>query len=105
MGARRQLVLVRPDANGGMTPLGSVDEVAEALARFNTATDGSVARSLGTRVLYGPGFVVEIPTAQDTVNQALVNVKDEEIAWPVLSRMCRVLEWKMMDAATGRQFG
>ena len=82
-----------------------MDDVIDKLALFNTAPDGSDARSLGTRVLYGPGYMVELPTTLDTINQALVNVNDEETAWPVLSRMCRTLGWKMQDAKTGQVFG
>ena len=109
MAGRRQLVLIRPDpdddAGIATVALGSIDEIVESLSAFNTAPDGSASRSLGTAVLYGPGFIVELPSAQDTINQALVNGSDDETAWPVLSRMCKTYDWKMQDAKTGRIFG
>jgi hypothetical protein len=82
-----------------------MNDVIEQLSDFNTAPDGSEARSIGTRVLYGPGYIVELPTATETISQALVNVNDEESAWPVLSRLCKNLGWKMQDAKTGQVFG
>jgi hypothetical protein len=109
MAGKRQLVLIRPDpdddAGIATVALGAIDEIVDKLSLFNTAPDGSAARSLGTKVLYGPGYIVELPTAQDTINQALVNVNDDETAWPVLSRLCKKYDWKMQDAKTGRIFG
>ncbi len=88
-----------------LQPLGSVKKIIELLAPFNTAPDRAESNSLGTMFLYGPGFVVEVPTALDEVTQIMVSVKEDEIAWPVLSRLCRALQWKMMDPNTGRTFG
>ncbi len=109
MAGQRQLVLIKPDPNDdagvATVTLGKLDEVIDMLASFNTAPDGSAGRALGTRVLYGPGYMVELPSTQETILQALVNVNDEETAWPVLSRLCRDLGWKMQDAKTGRVFG
>ena len=87
-------------------PLGTVKEVRESLARFNTAGDGSSrSASLGTELLHGPGMIVELATAQDPVQQAMVTVTDDDIAWPVLSRLCKAAGWKMVDVETGRMFG
>lgn len=92
-----------PSATG---PLGSVKEVRESLARFNTASDGAArSASLGTELLHGPGMIVELATAQDPVQQAMVTVTDDDIAWPVLSRLCKAAGWKMVDVETGRMFG
>jgi len=106
---KRQIVLMkappktaRPGTPGG--PLGTAKEVREALARFNTGPDGS-ARQTGTEVLHGPGMVLEIPQNVDEVQQAMVTVLDDDIAWPVLSRVCRHLSWKMIDLETGMSFG
>lgn len=96
-----------PNAEPGdpaMRPLGSVADVIGSLAGFNTAPDGTT-RSSGTDVLHGPGFVVEIASGQDEVMQAMIVVNDEELAWPVLSRLCRGTGWKMTDMETGRSFG
>lgn len=106
MARKRQIVLTRPDRSGsGMEPLGTAREVVAALAEFNTAPDGGPKRSAGTDFLHGPGFVVEIPSFQDAVNQAIVVITDEDIAWPVLSRLCKRLGWQMVDLESGRTFG
>jgi len=41
----------------------------------------------------------------DPVNQILVSLVEDSVAWPVLTRICRVLGWKMMDPSSGRTFG
>lgn len=106
MAKKRQIILTRTDgAGGGMAPLGSVREVLDALADFNTAPDGGPKRSTGTDFLHGPGFVVEIPSTQATVTQAIVTMTDEDIAWPVLVRLTKRLGWTMVDLETGRSFG
>lgn len=87
-------------------PLGSYAQVVEALAALNTAPDGSKdPESFG--VLYGPGFIVQLPMVgpKDPVSQVVVSLDEEDIAWPVLSRICRRLGWMMMDPASGRTFG
>ncbi len=88
-----------------MTPLGSLRQVRERLANFNTSHDGSIARNTATEILHGPGLVVEIATSLDPVSQAIVTLNDEDIALPVLFRMCKAHGWKMMDMDTGRTFG
>ena len=109
MGSKRQLILMRPDPDadlgaGAMLPLGPPGMVLDQLGAFNTSPDGS-ARSKGTDVLHGPGYVVEIASGQDEVMQAMVIVHDEDIAWPVLSRLCRATGWRMTDLESGRTFG
>ncbi len=93
------------DISAGYAPLGSLADFEAALAPFNTAPDGSDGRSMGTRFLYGPGIVVEVPTGQDVVNQALVTVLDDDFALPVLMRICRENAWKMQDTESGQMFG
>lgn len=97
---------------GAMEPLGTVGEVVEGLGRFNVAGDGSGPRGMGNAagmsVLYGPGFIVELPGDGDPksdVMQVMVTITDEDFAWPVLSRMCKDRKWKMMDPDSGRTFG
>ncbi len=87
-----------------MMSLGSIGEITEQLAQFNTAPDGAA----DTRnVLHGPGIVVQLPMVgpQDPVQQLLVTMNEESTAWPVLIRICRMLGWKMMDPQSGRTFG
>ena len=104
---KRQIVIVSSESAGeGLPPLGTIDEVAEALADFNTAADGSPRNaSAGTVVLHGPGLVVELPMGLDRVTQGLVTLVDEDVAWPVLMKLVKSLPWKLLDLETGRSFG
>ena len=104
---KRQIVIVSSaPADEGLPPLGTMDEVAEALADFNTAADGSPrSASAGTVVLHGPGLVVELPMGLDRVTQGLVTLVDEDVAWPVLMKLVKSLPWKLLDLETGRSFG
>jgi hypothetical protein len=102
---KRQLVLVKhADPQREPEPLGTLEDITRLLADFNTAPDGG--RSSGpVRSLYGPGMIVEVSTGQKQINQAMVTVVEEDVAWPVLSRLCRRLGWKMMDIESGKVFG
>lgn len=107
---KRQLVLMgavtaEAGSGGGMPPLGTLKEVFKTLADFNTSTDGSPDKGTGTRLLHGPGFVIEVATALDPVSQGIVTINDEDIALPVLFRLCRFVGWRMMDMESGRTFG
>ena len=48
---------------------------------------------------------VEYATGQDLIQQAMVGVNEIDVAFPVLSRMCRALGWKMQDTDSGQVFG
>lgn len=100
----RQLVLLKP-GSGGPAPLGPLRDVRATLERYNTAGDGTGADAGGVETLHGPGFTCEVATGQPSVQQVLVNLLDEDIAWPVLSRLCKAEHWKMMDVESGRMFG
>ncbi|MDX2115561.1 MAG: hypothetical protein SFZ24_08065 [Planctomycetota bacterium] len=87
-------------------PLGTLRQVQATLSEFNTSADGSNSpETFG--VLYGPGFLVQLPMVgpADPVSQVIVSLHEEDIAWPVLVRICRTLGWKMMDPQSGRTFG
>ncbi len=89
-----------------MLPLGSLDEVRQRLGAFNTADDGdSRSDQTGMAILHGPGMVVEIPMSVDPVTQAMVTLVEEDMAWPVLMKLCQTTQWSMMDLETGRTFG
>jgi len=107
MAKRRQLALMSAgqSRDGGAAPLGSLRRVKELLSPFNTAPDGAPTGQTGTHRLYGPGMVIDLPGSQDEVTQALVTMIEEDIAWPVLSRLCKALQWKMVDLESGRSFG
>jgi hypothetical protein len=100
----RQLVLLKP-GQGEPAPMGTLHEVRSTLERYNTSGDGTGPDAGGVEVLHGPGFTCEVALAQPTVRQVLVNLLDEDIAWPVLSRLCKAEQWKMMDVESGRMFG
>lgn len=105
MSRRRTLVLQRPgDEPGSLMSLGSMREVRELFAGFNTATDGTEPSS-GIVVLHGPGFVAEIATFSDQINQVMIHVKEQDIAFAVLWRLCQKAGWKMLDPDTGQLFG
>lgn len=103
----RQIILFKPedpeDAGAGMVDLGSPRSVERILRPFNIAPDGAKG-AMGTISLYGPGLVIEVPSAAESVNQLMASVDDEETAWPVLARLCRELAWKLMDPESGRTF-
>jgi hypothetical protein len=102
---RRQLVIMGPDKAGSPQPLGSRTDVAAKLSNFNTAPDGAPPGGGGTEFLYGPGMVVELPTTTDQIAQAIASINDEDIALPVLMKLCKQLSWRMMDIESGRMFG
>lgn len=110
---RRQLVLTRSDPSAkprageaaAMTPLGALDEVLAAFGKHNTAPDGAPPKRPGAQVLYGPGMVVEASVSKGEVTQAMVSVSDDDIALPVLMRLCKGQGWRIVDLETGRAFG
>ena len=88
-----------------MTPLGPVGDVLAAFGRHNTAPDGSPSKRPNAQVLYGPGMVVEASVLKGEVTQAMVSVSDDDIALPVLMRLCKGQGWRIVDLETGRAFG
>lgn len=105
MASTRQLVLLpAPTESGEAGALGSLRRLLDELARYNTTPDGS-AENVG--VAFGPGFRVELPFVgdRDPVAQALITITEDDNAWPVLFRMCREQDWRLMDAQSGRTFG
>lgn len=111
MAKKRQVVLMKPGppddygVSSGMEPLGSIDAVKEKLSHFNTFPDGSPRGDVGTVALHGPGMVMEVPTGMDEITQVMVTFIEDEIAWPVMQRLCKAYAWRMLDPDTGRTFG
>jgi hypothetical protein len=107
MAKKRQLVLTRPPIAKGdptVVPLGPRKEVMASLANFNLAPDGTKSKT-GMEVLWGPGMVMEWPASAVEVSQAMVSVSDDDIAWPVLQRLCKLLGLILVDLESGRSFG
>ncbi|MFI4853434.1 MAG: hypothetical protein ACIAQF_00470 [Phycisphaerales bacterium JB065] len=116
MGSTRSILLVKvlesedPEGEAAgsaalrTVSLGRLEEVQKLLLQFNCSGDGSPS---GSNVIYGPGVVLQMPMVDrdDPVNQILVSLSEDSVAWPVLTRICRVLGWKMMDPSSGRTFG
>ncbi len=104
--AERQLVLTRVGEEDSveLPPMGTLEGVLESFAQYNTAEDGSPRRN-GMVVLHGPGMVVEIATFGETINQAMVTMKEEDYAFMVLWRLCKATAWRMTDPETGQAFG
>lgn len=96
-----------PDATT-LAPIGSRQQIVEALARYNTAPDGSKPKSplaAGmSLMLFGPGMYVEVPmqSEDEEITQFLVTMTDEDFAFPVLARACRAHKWTMMDPESGQ---
>ncbi len=109
MAKKRTLVLINPNDPGdpaaGNAPLGRENEVCAHLARFNTAPDGAEVTRHGTMVLHGPGYTIEYASGHDEIMQAMVVVNNMDFAYPVLSKMCRAIGWKMQDTESGQIFG
>lgn len=93
------------DTDGGLPPMGTKAEVLDQLARFNTAPDGAKPKNPDQIVMaiYGPGMVVELAVQDDEVKQLMVTMTDEDFAFPVLTRACRVYKWTLMDPETGQR--
>ena len=101
-----------------LTPLGSLKDLAKIMSGYNTSPDGSgphgFGERLGTGVFFGPGMVLEVPLMEEPdahrgqgpdIRQILVSVTDEDFAFPVLMRLCKLSGWQMMDPESGRTFG
>ena len=95
---------VDPADEGGLPPLGTLKQVEQTLARFNTAPDGALGKaSMGLLTMYGPGMIVEIPTGNDEISQLMVTMTDDDFAFPVLMRLCREQKWTLMAPETGQR--
>ena len=93
------VILSREEASEeGMAPIGRREEIVKGLSRFNTAPERN-----GDDILYGPGIRIELPPNEDPIRQMLVTFEEEEIAWPVMVRLAKAFEWKVLDPLTGRE--
>jgi len=108
--AKRSVVILKSVDPGaepgeGLPPMGTKAEVLDQLARFNTAPDGAKPKSPGqiVQTLHGPGMLVELAVQEDEVKQLMVTMTDEDFAFPVLTRACRLFKWTLMDPETGQR--
>ena len=95
-----QLVILSREETAGdaLAPLGSRAQIIESLAVHNTAPETE-----GDDLLHGPGIRIELPPAEP-ITQMLMTIVEEEIAWQVIMRLAKDMEWKLLDPATGREF-
>jgi hypothetical protein len=83
-----------------LPPIGAREEIVRRLSTLNTMPERE-----GEDVLYGPGISIELPPGVDPINQMLMTIVEEEIAWQVIARLVRELGWKVLDPMTGRVLG
>ena len=84
-------------SGNGLPSIGARAELLDQLSHYNTAPESGDADD----ILYGPGIRIELPPG-DPINQLLLSVTEEEIAWPVMLRLCRDFHWSILDPNTGR---
>ena len=96
----KQFVIQSRTANsdGKRTPLGSRSEIVDSLSKFNTMSEIE-----GDNTLWGPGIKIELPPDEDPVNQMLLYIIEEEIAWLPIVRLAKQFDWSVMDIDTGRE--
>ena len=83
--------------DGNRVPLGNRNEIVESLSRFNT-----LAEVEGGDMLWGPGIRIELPP-DDVVQQMLLHIVEEEIAWLPIVRLAKQFDWSVTDIETGRE--
>jgi hypothetical protein len=86
---------IESSANG-LAPLGDRNELLQRLSHFNTAPDHE-----GGDTLYGPGIVLDLPPADEPLNQILLTVTEEEIGWLVIIKLLKEFRWSLIDTTTG----
>ena len=97
---RQFVILSREDARGTELPaIGPRDDIVRSLGVRNTIPERD-----GEDILFGPGITIELPPGADPITQMLISVTEEEIAWLVITRLVRELNWKLLDPATGREY-
>ena len=102
MAKARSILLVRFEeaeeegAPAQFQPLGTIAEIISDLGRFNIAPDGDPDT---THLLYGPGIIFTLPMLdkRDEVKQILCSITEDSIAWAVIMRVCREMQWRMME--------
>jgi len=93
-------VILSPEQSrsGGLAPIGTRAEIVKALEPLNTAPERP-----GEEVLWGPGIRIDLPPEKDPVDQMLLTVVEEEIAFLVIMRIGRICSWRMLDPETGEE--
>ncbi len=85
-------------ADGSRTPIGNRKEIVDSLSHFNTLPEVE-----GGDMLWGPGIRIELPPDEDPIQQMLLYIVEEEIAWLPIVRLAKHFDWSVMDIETGRE--
>jgi len=83
--------------DGQRLALGTRTEIVRTLSKFNTMPEID-----GGDILYGPGIKIELPPEED-VQQMLLQIVEEEIAWLPIVRLAKHFDWSVMDIDSGRE--
>jgi hypothetical protein len=86
------------EQDGQLVPLGARSEIVGSLSKFNT-----MAEVEGGDTLWGPGIKIELPPGEDPINQMLLYIIEEEIAWLPIVRLAKKFDWSVTDIETGRE--
>ena len=84
-------------ADGKRVSLGTRSEIINALSKFNT-----LAEIEGGDTLWGPGIKIDLPP-EDPIQQMLLHIVEEEIAWLPIVRLAKQFDWSVMDIESGRE--
>ena len=95
----KQFVIQSRIANdeGQREPLGTHSDIIAGLSSFNTMPEIK-----GGLTLWGPGIKIELPP-DDPVQQMLMSIVEEEIAWLPIIRLAKQFDWAVLDIETGRE--
>ena len=61
-----------------------------------------MAETEGGDTLWGPGFKIELPP-NNPIQQMLLNIVEEEIAWKPIIGLAKHFDWSVMDIESGRE--
>ena len=97
--AQQFVILSKQESSSGeLMPLGDRKEFLAQLSQLNTHPSRP-----GEDILFGPGIRLELPPDEDPIKQVLLTIVEQEIAWLVIMRLARKLDWKIMDPLSGRE--
>jgi len=78
--------------------LGTREDILASLASYNTMPEKE-----GDDLLWGPGICIELPPTEDNVQQMLLHLVEEEIAWFPIVRLARQFNWSVTNIETGQE--
>jgi hypothetical protein len=94
----QQFAILPPSKSNAAAGLGGRKDLIAALASLNTGPERP-----GEDLLWGPGFQLELTPNQDPVQQMLLTITEDEIAWLAIMRLARQCQWRIIDLETGQE--